>query len=44
MGINWQAVILPGWFLGVLVMAALLLQRAWFVRGLIAQSDPRQAN
>jgi hypothetical protein len=40
MGINWQAVILLGWFLGVLVLAVLLLQRAWFVRGLIAQSEP----
>ena len=38
--INWQAVILLDWFLGVLVLAVLLLQRAWFVRGLIAQSEP----
>ena len=41
--INWQAVILLGWFFGILALAALLMQRAWFVRGLIARSEPAEA-
>lgn len=40
--VNWQAVILLGWFFGVLALAVLLMQRAWFVRGLIAQSEPAE--
>ncbi len=34
----WQAYIFIGWLVGVLVLLVLLLQRAWFVRGLIRQA------
>ncbi|MCP4261438.1 MAG: M48 family metalloprotease [Planctomycetes bacterium] len=40
--INWQAIVLIGWFLGVLALVVLLIQRAWFVRRLIAQSEPAE--
>jgi len=40
--VNWEAGIFLGWFVGVLVLAVLLMQRAWFVRGLIAQSQPAE--
>ena len=40
--INWQAIVLLGWFFGVLALAVLLMRRAWFVRGLIAQSEPAE--
>ena len=40
--VNWEAGIFLGWFVGVLVLAVLLMQRVWFVRGLIAQSQPAE--
>jgi beta-lactamase regulating signal transducer with metallopeptidase domain len=40
--VSLEAGIFLGWFVGVLVLAVLLMQRAWFVRGLIAQSKPAE--
>jgi len=40
--VSLEAGIFLGWFLGILVLAVLLMQRAWFVRGLIAQSQPAE--
>ena len=37
--ITWQAVVFLIWFVGVLVLSALLFQRFLFVKGLLAQSD-----
>ena len=37
--ISWPAVLFLAWFFGVLVLAVLLVQRAWFVKRLIAQSE-----
>jgi beta-lactamase regulating signal transducer with metallopeptidase domain len=39
-GMSTQAVIFSIWVFGVLLLSALLVQRIWFVRGLVAQSDP----
>ncbi len=36
--ISWQGMILVAWAAVVLALLLLLLQRAWFVRGLVAQS------
>ncbi|HEO71798.1 MAG TPA: hypothetical protein ENN80_11100, partial [Candidatus Hydrogenedentes bacterium] len=36
--IRWQALLLLAWAAVVLALLLLLLQRAWFVRGLVAQS------
>ena len=36
----WQGVVFLGWVVGMLVLLALLIQRACFVRGLIAQGQP----
>lgn len=36
--ISWQGMILAAWAAVVLALLLLLLQRAWFVRGLVAQS------
>jgi len=36
--ICWQGLVFLGWVVGMLVLSALLAQRAWFVKGLIAQS------
>ncbi len=38
--LTWQALIFVLWLVGVLVFGLLLLQRAFFVKGLIAQSVP----
>lgn len=40
--VSLEAGIFLGWFVGILVLAVLLMQRAWFVRGLIAQSKPAE--
>jgi beta-lactamase regulating signal transducer with metallopeptidase domain len=39
-GISREAVIFLVWVVGVLVLSMLLVQRIWFVRGLVAQSEP----
>ena len=41
--VSWEAGIFLGWFVGVLVLTVLLMQRAWSVRGLIAQSQPAES-
>jgi len=41
--ITWQAVVLLAWAVVVLVMTVLLIQRAVFVRRLVAQSEPAPA-
>jgi len=41
--ITWQAVVLLGWAVVVLVMTVLLIQRAVFVRRLVAQSESAPA-
>jgi len=38
--LTWQGVIFLLWLVGVLVISVLLVQRIFFVRGLVAQSDP----
>lgn len=38
--ICWQGLVFLGWLAGVLVFSALLIQRAWFVKALVAQSKP----
>ncbi len=38
--ISWQAVVFLIWIVGVLVFSVLLIQRMFFVLGLIAQSEP----
>ncbi len=38
--ITWQGGIFLVWLVGVLVLSVLLIQRIFFVRGLIAQSEP----
>jgi len=38
--ITWQMVVFLTWLTGVLVFSVLLIQRMFFVRGLIAQSEP----
>ena len=38
--ISWQGLVFSGWLVGMLVLLALLVKRACFVRGLIAQSRP----
>jgi beta-lactamase regulating signal transducer with metallopeptidase domain len=38
--ITWQAAVFLIWFVGVLVISVLLIQRMLFVRGLITQSEP----
>ncbi len=40
--ISWQGLVLLGWLVGVLIFSALLVQRARFVKGLLAQA--KQAN
>lgn len=40
--ISWQGVAFLTWLVGVLVLCVLLIQRMWFVKGLIAQSAPAQ--
>ncbi|MBN1362248.1 MAG: M48 family metalloprotease [Sedimentisphaerales bacterium] len=37
--LTWQAVVFALWLVGLVVFGLLLVQRAFFVRGLIAQSD-----
>lgn len=37
---TWQAAVFVAWLVGLLVFGLLLVQRAFFVRGLIAQSIP----
>jgi len=39
-GMSREAVIFLVWLAGVLVLSVVLVQRIWFVRGLVAQSDP----
>jgi beta-lactamase regulating signal transducer with metallopeptidase domain/ketosteroid isomerase-like protein len=38
--ITWQAILFILWLIGMLVFSVLLIQRVFFVRGLIAQSEP----
>ena len=38
--ITWQGGIFLVWLVGVLVLSVLLIQRIFFVKGLIAQSEP----
>ena len=38
--ICWQGLVFLGWLAGVLVLSALLIQRVWFVKALVAQSKP----
>ncbi len=38
--LTWQGIVFMLWFVGVLVITVLLIQRVFFVRGLIAQSEP----
>ena len=38
--LTWQGVVFMLWLVGVLVIAVLLVQRIFFVKGLIAQSEP----
>jgi beta-lactamase regulating signal transducer with metallopeptidase domain len=38
--ISWQGLLFLGWLIGMLLLLALLVKRAYFVRGLIAQSRP----
>jgi len=38
--ICWQGLVFLGWLAGMLLLLALLIQRIYFVRGLIAQSKP----
>ncbi len=38
--LTWQGIVFMLWLVGVLVIAVLLIQRVFFVRGLIAQSEP----
>ncbi len=38
--LTWQAVVFLLWLVGVLVISVLLIQRMFFVKGLIAQSEP----
>ncbi len=38
--LTWQGILFGIWVLGVLVITALLVQRVFFVRGLITQSEP----
>ena len=39
-GMTWQGVLFLLWLVGVLVLSTLLIERMYFVRGLIAQSSP----
>ena len=41
--ITWQAMVFLAWLLVVSVMTVLLIQRAFFVKGLVAQSDKASA-
>ncbi len=41
--ISWQAIVFLIWLVGVLVFSVLLIQRLFFVLGLIAQSEPAQS-
>jgi len=41
--ITWQGIVFLMWFVGVLVFAAVLVQRLRFVRGLVAFSEPVDA-
>ena len=41
--ISWQAWLFLGWTVGVLVLVTILVQRFWFVRSLVAQSEPISA-
>lgn len=38
--ICWQGLVFLGWLVGMLVLLALLVQRVYFVKGLIAQAKP----
>ncbi len=41
--ITWQGWIFMGWSVGVLVLVSVLVQRFWFVKSLVAQSEPVKA-
>jgi len=38
--LTWQAILFILWLIGILVFSVLLIQRVFFVRGLIAQCEP----
>ncbi len=38
--INWQGLMFFGWLGGMLALLVVLVQRGWFVRGLVAKSRP----
>ncbi|GEM_PF-238806 len=40
--VTWQGVVFVVWLVGVLLLSVLLIQRIWFVRGLIAQTKPAE--
>ncbi|MCK4628314.1 MAG: M48 family metalloprotease, partial [Sedimentisphaerales bacterium] len=42
--INWQGLVFLVWYAGVFVFAVLLLQRAWFVKGLLRQGKEARAD
>jgi len=42
--LSWQAVVFVLWLVGVLIFSVLLIQRVFFVRGLIAQSSPAESS
>ncbi|MHC4863618.1 MAG: M56 family metallopeptidase [Planctomycetota bacterium] len=39
----WQGFVFLGWLAGMLVLLVLLIQRAWFVKGLLAQANEPDA-
>jgi beta-lactamase regulating signal transducer with metallopeptidase domain/peroxiredoxin len=41
--ICWQGLVFLGWLVGMLVLSLLLVQRAWFVKGLLAQAKEPDA-
>ena len=42
--ISWQGWLFMGWAVGVLVLVSVLVQRFWFVKSLVAQSEPVKAD
>lgn len=38
--LTWRAIVFLLWLAGVSLMSVLLIQRMWFVRGLVGQSEP----